>query len=441
MVDWKENAARAKKFLEAKNYRKAKKEVQLGLQKLPNQVDLLLVAYNIYVALRDRDKCLEYAELLIAHHPGRWIGYGHAAKQLAGLKRFREAQERIESGLEKNPNHSKLLAIAADIYCSSGNKEKSLEYAQKVKEKGHHLPRPIFESLLIYAAKMAKDDKSNNNHGDQKNIEAAIDYYFNAKHILSKDNMPFNFIFVPKNACTSIKASLLHAFANLDINNVRRRTHALADSHLKESIDYNKQFVALVRNPYSRFISAFADKCRPEGDMVAWKALCNRYGFDIGKPISMVQLLDALISDEPNMINPHFRPQSNILCASAISPCRLFFMERFSEFSSFLREQGIELLKRAPHATKARAPKPHELDDDIISKIIHLYVNDFSLYQYSVDPAIMLSARSPRISEFLISPERDLAPSASVCCDNLLFSKPFLASTSSIVCLCNHARR
>ena len=60
-----------------------------------------------------------------------------------------------------------------------------------MKEKGRPLPRSVFESLLIYAAKKAKDDKSDKNHGDKKNIEAAIDYYFNAKHILSKDNMPF----------------------------------------------------------------------------------------------------------------------------------------------------------------------------------------------------------------------------------------------------------
>ena len=37
-----------------------------------------------------------------------------------------------------------------------------------MKEKGRPLPRSVFESLLIYAAKKAKDDKSDKNHGDKK---------------------------------------------------------------------------------------------------------------------------------------------------------------------------------------------------------------------------------------------------------------------------------
>ena len=64
--------------------------------------------------------------LLITHHPDNWNGYQCAAQDLVALNRFDEAQEKIQTGLEKLPNQPNLLTTAADIYSNNGNLDRSL---------------------------------------------------------------------------------------------------------------------------------------------------------------------------------------------------------------------------------------------------------------------------------------------------------------------------
>ncbi|QNI87351.1 lipopolysaccharide assembly protein LapB [Synechococcus sp. ROS8604] len=130
MSDWKTFADKIKKLLKSKDLSAAKEELAIGLEKLPNQINLLTIATNIYRASGDREKSLEYSELLITHHPDNWNGYGRAAQELVALKRFEEAQKQIQSGLEKLPNQVNLLTIATDVFRASNDREKSLEYSE-----------------------------------------------------------------------------------------------------------------------------------------------------------------------------------------------------------------------------------------------------------------------------------------------------------------------
>ena len=130
MIDWLNFKEKTKNLLKANNLSEARQEIQSGLAAIPNQVNLLTIATDVYRASGDREKSLEYAELLITHHPKNWNGYGLAAQDLIALKRFDQAQERIQAGLEKIPNQLNLLTIATDVYRASGDREKSLEYAE-----------------------------------------------------------------------------------------------------------------------------------------------------------------------------------------------------------------------------------------------------------------------------------------------------------------------
>ena len=132
MVDWKETADKTRDLLKAKKFLEATQEIQLGLEKLPNQVNLLTVATDLYRSSGDHSQSLEYAERLITHHPDNWNGYGRAAQDLAELKRFDQAQARIQEGLEKIPNQINILAIATDVFRASADHEKSLEYAERL---------------------------------------------------------------------------------------------------------------------------------------------------------------------------------------------------------------------------------------------------------------------------------------------------------------------
>ena len=130
MGDWQEFADKTRALLKSKNLTEASEEIQAGLEKTSNQVKLLIIATDVYRASDEREKSLEYAELLIAHHPDNWNGYGRAAQDLITLNRFEEAQVQIQAGLKKIPNQVKLLTIATDVYRASSDREKSLEYAE-----------------------------------------------------------------------------------------------------------------------------------------------------------------------------------------------------------------------------------------------------------------------------------------------------------------------
>lgn len=143
-ANWNGYGRAAKDLIAVKRFDDAVKRIQAGLRKIPNQVDLLIIAINVYRVLGDREKSLECAELLMTHYPEYWNGYGRSAEDLIALKRFEQAQGRIAMGLEQLPNHVNLLAIATEVYRSSGDqrpslyvsnnsmggREKSLEYAE-----------------------------------------------------------------------------------------------------------------------------------------------------------------------------------------------------------------------------------------------------------------------------------------------------------------------
>ena len=130
MGSWRSFASKSEALLKSNNIAKAQKKVSAGLEKHPNQANLLCIAIQAFRASDKRQESLEFAELLITHHPTNWEGYGRSAQDLVALKRFEEAQQHIQAGLKKLPNHPTLLNIANAVFLASGNREKALEYAK-----------------------------------------------------------------------------------------------------------------------------------------------------------------------------------------------------------------------------------------------------------------------------------------------------------------------
>jgi tetratricopeptide (TPR) repeat protein len=122
----------AQDLISLKRFDEAQAKVQEGLGKMPSQINLLMIAIDILRASDNRKKSLEHAENLIIHHPGDWSGYGKSAEDLIALKRFDEAQAKVQKGLDEIPHQTNLLPIANDIYRALGNREKSLEYAKSL---------------------------------------------------------------------------------------------------------------------------------------------------------------------------------------------------------------------------------------------------------------------------------------------------------------------
>ena len=98
---WQGYGRTAQDLVSLKQYKEAQTKINRGLNKLPNQLNLLTIANDMYRASGEREKALGYARLLITHHPDKWQGYGRAAKDLIALKHLKEAQESIDRGLRK----------------------------------------------------------------------------------------------------------------------------------------------------------------------------------------------------------------------------------------------------------------------------------------------------------------------------------------------------
>ena len=111
-------------------FENASNPTQSGLEIFQNDFNLLIAASDVSRASGDRKKSLEYAELLITHHPDHWNGYVRLAQDLIALKRSEEAQVVLQTGLDRLPNQKNLLLSASGVYRALGDREKSLKYAE-----------------------------------------------------------------------------------------------------------------------------------------------------------------------------------------------------------------------------------------------------------------------------------------------------------------------
>ena len=74
--------------LKSQNLPNAKKEIKYVLQIYHNYLNLLIIATDVYRASGNREKSLEYAELIIQHHPENWNGYRIATELFVLLRQF-----------------------------------------------------------------------------------------------------------------------------------------------------------------------------------------------------------------------------------------------------------------------------------------------------------------------------------------------------------------
>ena len=129
---WSGYGRAAQDLIAMRRFKKAKNQIIDGLAEIPNHFNLLMIAIETFRALGNREQSLEYAKLLITHHPQRWQGYGRAAQDLVFLKHFEKAQNQIFDGLHMIPNHLILLAIANDVLRASGDHNAALKCANQM---------------------------------------------------------------------------------------------------------------------------------------------------------------------------------------------------------------------------------------------------------------------------------------------------------------------
>ena len=128
---WQGYGRAAQDLIVLERLEEAQAKINLGLDKLPNHVNLLTIASDAYRASSDHEKSLNSALLLITHHPDEWRGYCRAAEELVALKRFYEARQQIQAGLEIFPNQVNLKKYLAYINSFLGIRLESISNSEK----------------------------------------------------------------------------------------------------------------------------------------------------------------------------------------------------------------------------------------------------------------------------------------------------------------------
>lgn len=214
---------------------------------------------------------------------------------------------------------------------------------------------------------------------------------FFSQTIASRPELPINYIITPKNACSTIKASLRGSAPRLmgaaDFKSQFTQWHWEFDAlYCRGAIDVGKPFFCVTRNPYDRILSAYHDKVGPDGDRNVWLPFCQQHGLDCSSKPTLFEFLEILANcDAPNTLEHHFCPQYFVNNAFFISPAFTGRVEELSSTAEFLSSYGISWVECRPHVTFARA-KRGDMHREHISLIKKIYDIDFRYYGYDSDP-------------------------------------------------------
>jgi hypothetical protein len=147
---------------------------------------------------------------------------------------------------------------------------------------------------------------------------------------------------------------------------------------------------ALVRNPYSRLVSAFESKVRL-GEPGMREVMGRRWaaahaGADVREAFSAFVRtdLDMLVS---SALEHHFVSQHKLLMRPVIPYTKIFQVERFKEFedafSAHLRDRGAEAIPEFKDRNRSLYPDwRHYYDQATAEHVFDLYEADFESYGY-----------------------------------------------------------
>lgn len=211
------------------------------------------------------------------------------------------------------------------------------------------------------------------------------------------DKYPVIFVNNAKVACTTIKKSMWVSSSPetfLEASNPHNRVQGPFANSLRAALKQHGTFdnlckFGLVRNPYSRFLSAYKDKiARSKRDLRVWKKLVARYGFAASSQPSMEDMLRCIRDDDPHQVDQHFALQTINLSIGLIRFDYLGQLEDFEETRLFLQDFGIEVSSHLRHSTGsvAIADLRSELSAECIALIEEIYASDFAEFGYSVAP-------------------------------------------------------
>ncbi|WP_193164033.1 sulfotransferase family protein [Microbulbifer hainanensis] len=195
----------------------------------------------------------------------------------------------------------------------------------------------------------------------------------------------------PKVACSSIKKSLWK-FENGETPqnaHIRRESPFPFLSEMEDKIQEFKLF-SIVRNPYSRALSAYLDKIGHGSDRHIWWPFCR--DFKLARSTTKTQFtfldfLKALNSTSASNLDPHFRPQFYNLLPTLIPYSFIGYLEEQEAIQNFLTSSSIPYVHSAPHSRNASAKVFDYYGEEEIELARKIFQYDFEFFGYSKELA------------------------------------------------------
>ena len=215
-------------------------------------------------------------------------------------------------------------------------------------------------------------------------------------HIKYVPGVPLVYILNPKAGCSTLMGSLWNASDLLrgektlgsnphDPSSPFVRGAPQMRAALPEMLEY--PWVSVVRNPYSRILSAYLNKIpRAVRDPYVWSKFAPNYGLgDEAEPLFGEFL--SMLSTESDLqnIDPHFRPQWANLHIDYLPLSFIGRLEKMSETQAWLSDHGVELFNMYPHRTNASDKIRMFFGAEEKRLVDMIYARDFELFGYSDD--------------------------------------------------------
>jgi hypothetical protein len=201
----------------------------------------------------------------------------------------------------------------------------------------------------------------------------------------------------PKAGCSTIKFSLWTAIDDLTGRqsfggNVHARkadpfardVFALAPADLARFS--SASMFSVVRNPFSRVLAAYLDKI--PNDPSVWAIFHGGFGLRPNvtrEEFSFGDFLRLIEVAPPELLDGHFRPQTDNLLQPYSIPNFVGYLEDVAPVEQFLAGFGVVLRDHVRHATRS-ADHLKEYYDGGRGKLVRkIYADDFELLGYSTD--------------------------------------------------------
>lgn len=202
-----------------------------------------------------------------------------------------------------------------------------------------------------------------------------------------------------KAGCSTIKSSMWKSISPKTFNeNVPPHNKKLTGSPFSPSIEaiaggmdgfVKSSFFTVVRNPYTRVVSAYLDKVmREKRDQAVWVGICNRFGLKPNSRPSLLQCLQMFSDENPSLLDQHFAPQYVNTLYSYVECDFVGHLENLSGLGSFLKPRGVTISSFQSHSTSANEKTSEVLGSEEIELIQKIYARDFETFGYSDNPEI-----------------------------------------------------